>query len=105
MYNTNYKYIISDYEIDRLLGEIMETIESIGLPEKQEIPLKNIIRKKITSLYQSKFQLQFNDEISKSPLDEAILVDHTNPLKTEYFRSKLDKNYKPQFTNSAGKII
>jgi hypothetical protein len=98
-------YIISNYEISKSIGEILETIEAIGLPEKQEEALKNIVRKKITNLYTTDYQIELNNEIGKNPLDNALLCNYSISGKPQFFISKYDKDYKPWYETSEGKII
>jgi hypothetical protein len=97
-------YIISNYEISKSIGEILETIEAIGLPEKQEEALKNIVKKKITNFYETDYQIGLNNETGKHRLEGAVLLD-CSTYEPKFFISKFDKNYKPEYILPEGKII
>lgn len=48
-----YGYVVSSDIQDRLVGNLLEIIEAIGLPEKQETSIKSLIREKVWKVFES----------------------------------------------------
>lgn len=48
-----YGYVVSADIQDRIVGHILEIIEAIGLPEKQETSVKSLIRDKVWKVFEN----------------------------------------------------
>lgn len=62
-------YLISNYYIDGIIGRQMEIIEALNLPEKQEVSVKNLLKKAVYEVHQSE-TINIDSELN-SELREA----------------------------------